>query len=245
MIIYKLPDLGEGLPDAIIREWYVQPGDAIKADQPIVAMETAKALVEVPAPFHGKVEKLFGKIGDTIETGQPLIGFEGEGQEEVKGGHAEAKHPPVEKKEKSKAKATPAVRALAKKLGVNLDEMTAQGDFITQAEVEQAAAQSKAGSEALSPARRAMVLAMTESHHKIVPITISDDADIAAWEQGQDTAIPAEISGNSFVGSDPAHRRSRLLGMKGRIAVLPLTIPHRVKRSSLHRELLSKILLCV
>src|SRR3990167_6242795 len=80
MKLFKLPDLGEGLPDAIIREWYIHVGDEIKHDQPMVAMETAKALVDVPAPFDGKIEKLFGDVGSTIETGKPLVGFEGEGE---------------------------------------------------------------------------------------------------------------------------------------------------------------------
>src|SRR3990167_10022058 len=57
MKIFKLPDLGEGLPDAIIREWYIKAGDAVKKDQPLVSMETAKALVDVPAPFDGKIEQ--------------------------------------------------------------------------------------------------------------------------------------------------------------------------------------------
>ena len=48
MKIFNLPDLGEGLPDAEIREWYIQEGDEIKVDQPLVAMETAKAVVDVP-----------------------------------------------------------------------------------------------------------------------------------------------------------------------------------------------------
>ena len=61
MKIFKLPDLGEGLPDAIIREWHVKEGEAVKKDQPIVAMETAKALVDVVAPFDAVIEKLFGK----------------------------------------------------------------------------------------------------------------------------------------------------------------------------------------
>ena len=78
MKIFKLPDLGEGLPDAIIREWYIKAGDQIEKDQPMVAMETAKALVDVPAPFSGKIEKLFGNANDTVETGHALIGFEGE-----------------------------------------------------------------------------------------------------------------------------------------------------------------------
>ncbi|MFC6981650.1 biotin/lipoyl-containing protein [Microbulbifer taiwanensis] len=50
MKVFKLPDLGEGLPDAVIREWHVAEGDSIAAHQSLVTVETAKALVEVPAP---------------------------------------------------------------------------------------------------------------------------------------------------------------------------------------------------
>src|SRR3990167_1782419 len=79
MIIVKtffLPDLGEGLPDAQIQQWHVAVGDEVKVDQPLVAMETAKAVVDVPSPVHGKIVKLHGKPGDTINTGDPLIEFE-------------------------------------------------------------------------------------------------------------------------------------------------------------------------
>ena len=78
MTTFNLPDLGEGLPDAEIREWYVQVDDDIKVDQPMVAMETAKALVDIPAPFSGKITKLYGKSGDIIKTGQALIDIEAE-----------------------------------------------------------------------------------------------------------------------------------------------------------------------
>ncbi len=77
MKIFKLPDLGEGLPDAEIHEWHVAVGDHVKMDQPLVSMETAKAVVEVPAPFDGVIAKLHGAVGDIIDTGQPLVSFEG------------------------------------------------------------------------------------------------------------------------------------------------------------------------
>ncbi|HAF87525.1 MAG TPA: 2-oxo acid dehydrogenase subunit E2, partial [Legionellales bacterium] len=76
MTIFNLPDLGEGLPDAEIHEWFVKEGDEIALDQPLVAMETAKAVVEVPSPQQGIVIKLFGARGDVIKTGMPLIEFE-------------------------------------------------------------------------------------------------------------------------------------------------------------------------
>ncbi len=73
---FILPDLGEGLPDATIVEWFVKPGDTIKLDAPLVSMETAKAIVEVPSPVSGKVLKLAGDAGDIVVTGTMLAEFE-------------------------------------------------------------------------------------------------------------------------------------------------------------------------
>ena len=73
---FHLPDLGEGLPDATVVEWFVKTGDTIKLDAPLVSMETAKAVVEVPSPYSGKVAKLYGKAGDVIDTGAALIDIE-------------------------------------------------------------------------------------------------------------------------------------------------------------------------
>jgi pyruvate dehydrogenase E2 component (dihydrolipoamide acetyltransferase) len=73
---FYLPDLGEGLPDATIVEWHVKEGDTIKLDAPLCSMETAKAVVDVPSPYTGKVTKLHGAAGDIIETGSALAEFE-------------------------------------------------------------------------------------------------------------------------------------------------------------------------
>ena len=78
MSVFTLPDLGEGLQDAEIREWLVQEGDTVKADQPLLSVETAKAVVEIPSPQSARIVKLHGKVGDTIEVGAPLVSFEGE-----------------------------------------------------------------------------------------------------------------------------------------------------------------------
>lgn len=80
MKTFNLPDLGEGLPDAEIVEWLVAEGDQVKVDDPIVSMETAKAVVEVPSPYTGTVTKFHGQAGDVIKTGAPLVEFDtGEG----------------------------------------------------------------------------------------------------------------------------------------------------------------------
>ncbi|MBJ6981546.1 MULTISPECIES: dihydrolipoamide acetyltransferase family protein [unclassified Luteimonas] len=73
---FHLPDLGEGLPDATIVEWFVKEGDTIRLDEALVSMETAKAVVEVPSPVSGKVLRLAGAAGDIVVTGSMLAEFE-------------------------------------------------------------------------------------------------------------------------------------------------------------------------
>ena len=95
---FHLPDLGEGLPDATIVEWLVKEGDSVKLDAPLVSMETAKAVVEVPSPFTGKLLKQHGAAGDVIVTGAALAEFELDPKakqraENAAGGHH---HAPVE-----------------------------------------------------------------------------------------------------------------------------------------------------
>jgi pyruvate dehydrogenase E2 component (dihydrolipoamide acetyltransferase) len=74
--LFLLPDLGEGLPDAEIVEWLVKVGDVVRLDEPLVSMETAKAVVEVPSPYSGKVLRLAGAAGDVVETGHWLVEVE-------------------------------------------------------------------------------------------------------------------------------------------------------------------------
>ncbi len=77
MKTFHLPDLGEGLTEAEIVEWHVKIGDVVTTDQPLVAMETAKAVVDVPTPWSGRIQALHGKPGDIIPTHAPLVDFEG------------------------------------------------------------------------------------------------------------------------------------------------------------------------
>ncbi|BBZ35778.1 dihydrolipoamide acetyltransferase family protein [Mycolicibacterium confluentis] len=70
---FVLPDLGEGLTDAVIADWLVAVGDTVTIDQPVVEVETAKASVEVPVPFSGTVVELHGDPGATLAVGAPLI----------------------------------------------------------------------------------------------------------------------------------------------------------------------------
>ncbi|MFD6563990.1 dihydrolipoamide acetyltransferase family protein [Micromonospora profundi] len=87
--VFLLPDLGEGLSEAEIVEWRVAVGDVVTVDQSVVEVETAKAVVDVPCPYAGRVVTLHGAAGEVRPVGQPLITIaplDGDGDEPV--GHA-------------------------------------------------------------------------------------------------------------------------------------------------------------
>ncbi|MFE0699429.1 dihydrolipoamide acetyltransferase family protein [Streptomyces sp. NPDC058872] len=70
---FKLPDLGEGLTEAEIVRWLVSVGDVVAVDQPVVEVETAKAMVEVPCPYGGVVTARYGEEGTELPVGAPLL----------------------------------------------------------------------------------------------------------------------------------------------------------------------------
>ncbi|MFI6265729.1 dihydrolipoamide acetyltransferase family protein [Micromonospora sp. NPDC051006] len=73
---FNLPDLGEGLTEGEILSWLVKVGDVIELNQPIVEVETAKAAVEIPAKWAGRVQRLFHPEGTTVEVGTPIIAID-------------------------------------------------------------------------------------------------------------------------------------------------------------------------
>ncbi len=171
---FRLPDLGEGLPDATLVQWHVKEGDTIKLDAPLVSMETAKAVVEVPSPYSGMVKKLYGAPNDIITTGSPLAAFEldptvrqrtsGTSQTEfaADAGPATAPHTDqgsvvgtmpsheasyVEQSAQiGRVKAVPAVRALAHKLKVDISRVHPRSadGVVTMKDVREAAANASA-----------------------------------------------------------------------------------------------------
>jgi pyruvate dehydrogenase E2 component (dihydrolipoamide acetyltransferase) len=225
MKIFKLPDLGEGLPDAEISEWHVKVGDEVVLDQSLVSMETAKALVEVPSPVNGRIAKLYGGKGDVIKTGAPLIEFEQSESEtpinnvekasEDKGtvaGRLETSdrviHEPsmaaysrpsatsslsTAASASTGIKVTPAVRALAQRLKVDLSlvKPTGPNATITTQDVELAAQNllSAGPLEIFKGIRRVMALTMEQSHAEVVPVTIMDDAKLYKWSKEADITV--------------------------------------------------------
>ncbi|EQL39566.1 branched-chain alpha-keto acid dehydrogenase subunit E2 [Pseudomonas aeruginosa VRFPA03] len=170
---FKLPDLGEGLQEAEIVEWHVKAGDSVRADQRLVSVETAKALVDIPAPYDGVVGKLFGAEGDILHVGEPLVGFEGEeadagtvvGRLEGGGSALEDRFfigAAPSTREHLAPRATPAVRQFARE---------------------------RFGGERLRGVRRSMALNMARSHAEVVPVTIYGDADLHRWKTARDPLI--------------------------------------------------------
>lgn len=77
---FRLPDLGEGLPEAELVQWLVAEGDTVSLNQNIAEVETAKAVVELPSPFAGTVQTLHHAAGDTIDVGDVIVTFALEGE---------------------------------------------------------------------------------------------------------------------------------------------------------------------
>jgi 2-oxoisovalerate dehydrogenase E2 component (dihydrolipoyl transacylase) len=225
MTTFNLPDLGEGLPDAEIVAWHVAEGDTVKTDDLLVSVETAKAVVEVPSPHTGVITKLYAGAGDIVLTGAPLVDF-------AEGAAAEVAPPATEEKPESAAtvvgnvptsseilqetaiaggsrrrkkgriKATPSVRTQAKRLGIDLAEITPTGkngqitakDLEAFGGKEKSPARPAATRRALTPgqstplrgSRRAMAQSMSMTRDEVALCTMFDDADIHEWLNKRD-----------------------------------------------------------
>src|SRR5919202_6252582 len=95
---FRLPDAGEGLTEAEIVTWRVRPGDTVAINDPIVEIETAKSLVELPSPFAGVVTELLVPEGVTVDVGTPIIAVDtapGTGPAPDAGGEPPAAEQPV------------------------------------------------------------------------------------------------------------------------------------------------------
>ncbi|HEY6993938.1 MAG TPA: dihydrolipoamide acetyltransferase family protein [Xanthobacteraceae bacterium] len=226
---FMLPDLGEGLEEAEIVTWHVNEGDHVVVDQPLVSVETDKAVVEVPSPQSGRIARLFGVKGDLVKVGAPLVEF-AEGAQGDTGtvvgelGQAEKARPAAEAVEPERARVlqvVPAVRALARKLDVDLNvvQATGPGGTITRADVERAARSlAEVGpAEPLRGMRRAMAQRMAAAHAEVARTTVLDETDIEDWRKGEDVTIrlvraiaaacAAEPSLNAWYNAEAGERR--------------------------------------
>ena len=190
--VFVLPDLGEGLQEAEIVAWHVGEGDHVVADQPLVSVETDKAVVEIPSPRSGRIARLLAAPQTRLAIGAPLVAFAedvGPDAGTVVGELASAA--PVQSA--ARPRATPAVRALAASRGVELAAIAGSGPEgeITRADVERASA-AQIGAEPLSGIRRAMALRMEEAGRAVVAATLTDEADVGSWSAETQVTAPSD-----------------------------------------------------
>jgi 2-oxoisovalerate dehydrogenase E2 component (dihydrolipoyl transacylase) len=138
--VFKLPDLGEGTVEAEIAEWMVKVGDVVAEEDPICAMLTDKAAVELTAPVGGTVLSVAGEEGDTVAVGMPLIVFDTSGaaaEQKVDTGPETAEPGPSGDEPASvpapapdrpgKVMTSPSIRARAREAGIDLTQVRGTG----------------------------------------------------------------------------------------------------------------------
>jgi pyruvate dehydrogenase E2 component (dihydrolipoamide acetyltransferase) len=202
MSVFNLPDLGEGLHDAEIVAWQVKPGDEVKSGDTLVSVETDKAVVDIPSPRGGTIVRIHGAVGEHLAVGAPLVEFADGGTADSgalvgrlpTGGPApSAPAPSAPAAAPSRVMATPAVRAQARRLGVDLATVTPTGleGQITASDVERAAAgiASPVAAETLRGPRRAMARNMGRAHAEVAAATVTDEAIVDHWSATTDVTI--------------------------------------------------------
>jgi pyruvate dehydrogenase E2 component (dihydrolipoamide acetyltransferase) len=198
---FKFPDVGEGIAEGEIVRWLVKEGDWVKEDQELVEVETDKAVVTINSPYTGKIERLHGQEGQIIKVGDPLTTIDGkdEAASAAESGKQDSgtvvgsltEEQPIDIVRP--VLATPAVRAFARQMNVDLAQVegTGPGGRITKEDIEAVAGSSVAphsGAAAdpygavekipLRGIRRTVAKRMAEASKRVADVTIWHDADI-------------------------------------------------------------------
>jgi len=208
MPYFTLPDLGEGLQEAEVVEWHVKEGDTVKVDDLLLSVETAKAIVDIPAPRDGTIANLFVANGDLVHTGEPLLAYagdEGSGSQTVVGNLQSQEDadnpdsfvvgavPDTRPSGGALNSTTPAIRALSRHLGVNLDQIKGSGPAgsITLEDVQQHAnlKHSHGDSTPLKGVARTMAKTMTRAGQQVVPVSLFDQVSVSHWPQDTDITL--------------------------------------------------------
>jgi pyruvate dehydrogenase E2 component (dihydrolipoamide acetyltransferase) len=167
----KLPDLGEGLTEGEVARWLVAEGDEIAEDQPLVEISTDKTTVEIPSPAAGKVARIVVAEGEVVPVGTLLVVI---GDDAAA---ASSSAPSVD--------ATPAVRRLARELGVDLGSVAGTGPDgrVSESDVRAAGAGGREGRrEPVRGVRRKIVENLTRAHREVPAVTFVEECDFSQVE---------------------------------------------------------------
>ncbi|MBM4309204.1 MAG: 2-oxo acid dehydrogenase subunit E2 [Deltaproteobacteria bacterium] len=236
---FKFPDIGEGLTEGEIVRWLVKEGDEVKEGQPLVEVETDKALAEIPSPKTGVILKILAKEKEIVKVGQVIVIFGEKGESlatppakpksvGVVGELEEAPEEPTVPEAKVEtvkpvlvsehALATPAVRGLAKELGVDINKVKGSGPEgrVVEKDVRQIAEGKEKPLEPekkitkvkkydlygyvdripLRGVRRSIAKAMVKSKYTAPHVTAMDEADVTAlWKIREKEKKAAEKKG--------------------------------------------------
>lgn len=194
-IAFKLPDVGEGTTEGQIVRWLVDVGDTVELDQPLVEVETDKAVVELPAPRAGVILSRYGEVGEVVPVGSTLVVI-GEQDERLDQGHdprstAEPVHESAPAPEHTAPRfpgvqAAPFTRRLAKEAGLDIETMVGTGPRgrVTPDDVRQAMAARPAREDVpdreeveLTPLRRRIGERLMTAHASAPAVTVVEQYD--------------------------------------------------------------------
>lgn len=271
--IFRFPDIGEGLEEGTIHEIYVQEGQAVKAGDLLVSMETDKVTADIPSPRTGIVLKIFGKVGDVIHVGEPLaeIQVEGDAVEaspaEKASAHitdeddefllpeedgdnqagvvgtleqassrnimpaSEETAPGSSSRAYSKAFATPQVRAIAREMGIDINQIsgTGQGGRVTKEDLEQYATTKSPVEknvmarawepddvtyEPLTQLRKTIARNMLNSKHNAAHVTVVEEVEISELMMIREKYKPKYAERNARLTYLPFIVKATVLALK-------------------------------
>ena len=210
----NFPDLGEGIVEAELRRWLVKPGDRVVEHQPLVEVETDKAVVDIPSPRAGTISSIHCQEGETVRVGELLLTIFDAAEElqppnrkvGIVGELPEAPEPPANGE--GEVRATPQVRKLARERGIDLQQLAGTGPrgSISLADLESAARQAPAVAatdlgpverQPLKGMRRTIARNVLLSQHEAAAVTVMEEADVTElWELRQREQPEVEAGGS-------------------------------------------------
>ena len=186
---FKLADIGEGIVEGEVSRWYVKVGDVVKENQPLVEIITEKVTVELPSPADGTITKIGPDAGKIVKVGEVIVviddGKEDKGIEESSEDviEVEKKDIIIEKNKSNKIIATPAVKRLAKEMGVDINRVvgTEEEGRITEKDVKlysKLEVQSNEERIAFRGTRRTIAERLSKSSDRVVQAWIMEEIDM-------------------------------------------------------------------
>lgn len=189
---FTLPDLGEGIAEGEIVKWHVKEGDTVEEHQTLVEVETDKAIVEVPSPKKGRILKIRHREGETVEVGDVLVELEVEEEERAAEEKKESLSVVGTLPQEEEILATPMVRQLARRLGVDLKKLkgTGRGGWITEEDVRRAAEKrERPSTDRYGPIERIPLKGVRKSIAKNLSLSLHTKAFVTGMDMADVTEL--------------------------------------------------------